>query len=164
MTNKGLLKSLDKPLAIAMWDFSWMLAEDFGDIGTALDGLVERGYNAVRIDVFPPALYSHVTRGINTFTYPGRGDAEVLWGNRTERKINTPEKVVEIFTECIKRGVYIGISSWFTPALEDRTDIYREEFLDMWGLYYQVPRRPGSDERDYLYRPFKRIPLQQRHA
>ena len=49
-----------EPVAIAMWDFSWLLrhhpAGEFWDWSKVLDELVERGYNAVRIDVFPAAL------------------------------------------------------------------------------------------------------------
>ena len=41
-------------LAITMWDFSWIERNwpgaGFDDIDKALDELVERGYNAVRID------------------------------------------------------------------------------------------------------------------
>jgi len=42
------------PLAIAMWDFSWLQRHhrlgEFEDFDHVLDGLVDRGYNAVRID------------------------------------------------------------------------------------------------------------------
>src|SRR5512145_2298206 len=46
-----------EPAAIAMWDFSWLLrhhpAGEFWDWSRVLDELVDRGYNAVRIDMFP---------------------------------------------------------------------------------------------------------------
>lgn len=45
------------PLAITMWDFSWIERRwdgaGFADWDDALDQLVERGYDAVRIDAFP---------------------------------------------------------------------------------------------------------------
>src|ERR1700709_2850137 len=46
-----------RPLAIAMWDFSWLERRwpggGYENWNRALDELVERGYNAVRIDAFP---------------------------------------------------------------------------------------------------------------
>lgn len=61
------VRSLREPLAIAMWDFSWLLrhalghavGSEFADWDKVLDGIVERGYNAVRIDAFP----NHVAAG-----------------------------------------------------------------------------------------------------
>lgn len=48
------LSELKKSLAIAMWDFSWLLRHhrlgEFEDWDKVLDGLVARGYNAIRID------------------------------------------------------------------------------------------------------------------
>ncbi len=49
------VSGLEIPLAIAMWDYSWRLCHhrygEFEDWGRVLEGLRERGYNAIRIDV-----------------------------------------------------------------------------------------------------------------
>jgi len=46
-----------RPAAIAMWDLSWLLRHyptgEFENWDAVLDGLVKRGYNAIRFDVFP---------------------------------------------------------------------------------------------------------------
>ena len=46
-----------RPLAITMWDFSWLERRwpgaGYEDWDAALDGLAERGYDAVRIDAYP---------------------------------------------------------------------------------------------------------------
>ena len=51
------LNELKSPLAITMWDSSWLRRRyaggGFESFDTAVDELVERGYNAVRLDVFP---------------------------------------------------------------------------------------------------------------
>jgi hypothetical protein len=51
------LQQLQQPVAIAMWDFSWLLRHhrtgEFADWDQVLSGLCERGYNAIRIDAFP---------------------------------------------------------------------------------------------------------------
>lgn len=48
------------PLAITMWDFSWIERRwdgaGFEDWNAALDGVKERGYDAIRIDAFPHLL------------------------------------------------------------------------------------------------------------
>lgn len=48
---------LDHPLAITMWDFSWLERRwpgaGYADWERALDELVVRGYDAVRIDAYP---------------------------------------------------------------------------------------------------------------
>jgi hypothetical protein len=54
------LTDLTHPLALTMWDFSWLerrwIGGGFEDWGRALDELRERGYDAVRIDAFPHLL------------------------------------------------------------------------------------------------------------
>lgn len=51
------LFGIDKPLAITMWDFSWMERRwpgaGFEDWDVALSELKERGYDAVRIEAYP---------------------------------------------------------------------------------------------------------------
>ncbi|MGV8092543.1 MAG: cellulase-like family protein, partial [Mangrovibacterium sp.] len=54
--GKSLLQErLEKTLAIAMWDYSWILRHhrygEFEDWDKVLEELAERGYNAIRIDV-----------------------------------------------------------------------------------------------------------------
>ncbi len=48
------LKTIKKPLAIAMWDYNWILRHhrygEFENWDTVLEGLAERGYNAIRMD------------------------------------------------------------------------------------------------------------------
>jgi hypothetical protein len=49
------------PLAITMWEFSWLerrwTGAGYEDWDRALSELVERGYDAVRIDAFPHLIY-----------------------------------------------------------------------------------------------------------
>ena len=50
------ISQLEKPLAIAMWDFSWLLRHhrlgSFENWDKVLDELAGRGYNAIRMDCF----------------------------------------------------------------------------------------------------------------
>lgn len=129
--NKGLLKTLEKPLAIAMWDFSWALSEEFGDIEKALDELVERGYNAVRIDVFPTALSHFMRTGECQYTYTGTG-AQTIWGNRNEVTLNIPEMVEKMIRGCIRRKIYIGISTWVRWAKQENSNVDLDGIKKIW--------------------------------
>ena len=59
-------KIIKKPRAITMWDFSWLERRwpgaGYEDWDLALDELVERGYNAVRIDVYPHLIAENPNR------------------------------------------------------------------------------------------------------
>ena len=52
------LRNIQRPLAITMWDFSWLERRwpgaGYEDWDLALDGLALRGYDAVRIDAGRP--------------------------------------------------------------------------------------------------------------
>lgn len=54
-------------LSIAMWDYTWLLRHhkegDFENWDMVLDGLVERGYNAIRMDCFPQLVAAN-SKGI----------------------------------------------------------------------------------------------------
>ena len=93
---KGV-SALKDPAAIAMWDFSWLLrhepghdtGSEFADWDRVLDGLVERGYNAVRIDAFP----NHVAAGpdgkvTEHVHFPRYDKDRVMWGNEYPTTIN----------------------------------------------------------------------------
>ena len=58
------------PLAIAMWDFSWLERRwpgaGYEDWDKVLDELAERGYNAVRIDAYPHLLAENPMKAIST--------------------------------------------------------------------------------------------------
>lgn len=51
------LREIQRPLAITMWDFSWLERRwpgaGYEDWDLVLDELIRRGYDAVRIDAYP---------------------------------------------------------------------------------------------------------------
>ncbi|BDZ48163.1 hypothetical protein GCM10025867_04040 [Frondihabitans sucicola] len=55
-----------RPYAISMWDFSWLERRwpgaGYENWDTALSELVERGYDAVRIDAYPHLLSADPTK------------------------------------------------------------------------------------------------------
>src|SRR5689334_19261386 len=55
-----------RPLAITMWDFSWLERRwpgaGYEDWDVALDELKARGYDAVRIDAYPHLIHAGANR------------------------------------------------------------------------------------------------------
>lgn len=116
------VRSLKEPVAIAMWDFSWLMrhapghpvGSEFADWDKVLDELVERGYNAVRIDAFPN-LVAAGTDGKVTERYDlaPYSQTRVMWGNPVPTTIEPRRALKEFIPRCVDRGILIGLSSWF---------------------------------------------------
>jgi hypothetical protein len=129
------VRQLNEPAAIAMWDFSWLLRHDpgheigseFADWDKVLDGLVERGYNAIRFDVFP-AL---VAAGAETFHFPRNSKRPQMWGNQFSTTINPRKALKEFIPRCVERGILLGLSTWFHgPGTEKITGL--EGLVRVW--------------------------------
>jgi hypothetical protein len=106
------------PYAIAMWDFSWLERRwpggGYEDWARALDELVERGYDAVRIDAYPhlygldgPATLKPV------WTVPD-------WGSPTPLGIEVRPAFLQFVGRCKDRGIAVALSSWFREDVADR--------------------------------------------
>jgi hypothetical protein len=122
-TNPGSKKikrigDFDKPLAIAMWDYSWLLRHhkygSFEDWDVVLDGLVERGYNAIRIDCFPQFIASDRNGEIQEEFFNIREAWKpAYWGNQFSVYTRPREGLVEFMKKCEEKGVYVGLATWF---------------------------------------------------
>ena len=74
----------NRPYAITMWEFSWIERRwpgaGYENWDQALDELVERGYNAVRIDAFPHLIAVDPNRVWTIHSDGQDGD----WGRRAK--------------------------------------------------------------------------------
>lgn len=121
-TNPALL-NLSRPVAIAMWDFSWLERRwpgaGYEDWDEALDGLVERGYNAVRIDAYPHLLAADAGR-------PWRLKPQWTvhdWGACGLVDVQIQPHLNEFIAKCRDRGVSVGLSTWFREDLTRQRDL-----------------------------------------
>jgi len=137
------LRDLDHPLAIAMWDSSWIrrryVGGGFEDWDRTLDAFQERGYDAVRIDVFPQLIAAGPdgtvvdefvsSPGARNNTY-GFG----VWGNAFTVRIDPRRSLVEFLGKLRERGMWAGLSTWFKPTDEGRnTQIFGVDgFVRVW--------------------------------
>ncbi len=101
-------------LTIAMWDFSWLMANHPGGAYADLERRVaeakERGYNALRVDCFP----SRVLEAESRFEKNWDPATELPhWGQRSAAfTCNVRQKVAELAQLCRKHGLWLGLDSW----------------------------------------------------
>jgi hypothetical protein len=96
-----------------MWEFSWIERRwdgaGYEDWDRALDELVERGYNAVRIDPFPHLLASDAHK---TWTLLPEWNTQV-WGSPDVNRIVLLPALFEFIGKCRARGIMVGLSTWY---------------------------------------------------
>lgn len=137
------LDDITEPLAITMWDSSWLRRTyrggGFEDWDRALAELVDRGYNAVRIDVFPHLiargpggdLVERFKDVPNQFPqFYGFG----MWGNPWTMYIEPRKALIEFLTKCRAHGVKVALSTWFKPTDDRRNEQIEglDEFVRVW--------------------------------
>ncbi len=112
-TAGGAFGELRHPLAITMWDFSWLERRwpgaGYENWDVALDGLVERGYDAVRIDAYPHLLGADP-----------EGEWELVpvwnqhaWGAPDRIRVRVQPLLNEFISACAHRGLAVALSTWF---------------------------------------------------
>jgi len=130
-TINSYLNHSKKPLAIAMWDFSWILRHhrygEFEHWRNVLEGLAERGYNAIRIDAMPQYV-SADKEGKVTEQFRSIRDSwkPVKWGNDYSMNFRPREALLEFLPECKKYGIKVGLATWFLPHGGPR-DVFTEK-------------------------------------
>lgn len=149
------LDRLTEPLAITMWDSSWIRRRyrggGFEDWDRALAELVERGYNAVRIDAFPHLIADGPDgRSVERFKDVPNQFPQffgfAMWGNPWTMYIEPRRALIEFLGKCREHGVRVGLSTWFKPTDDRRNEqiegldgfvrVWQEtlEFIDRHGL------------------------------
>jgi hypothetical protein len=126
------ISKIKKPLAIAMWDFSWILRHhrygEFENWEKVVSELAERGYNAIRMDCMPQFVVSTKEGEIIKEFRSVKADWKpCLWGNDYTMSFRPREALLEFLPLCQKYGIKVGLSSWFAPHNTGRTDIFNEK-------------------------------------
>lgn len=107
------------PLAITMWDFSWIERRwpgaGYEDFDKALDELVERGYNAVRIDAFPHFINVDPIKKWTLKPVWNQQD----WGSPAINSIQIQPSLNMFIAACKERKIKIGLSSWYREDLDN---------------------------------------------
>jgi len=129
------ISKIKKPIAIAMWDFSWLLrhypAGEFEDWDRVLDGLAERGYNAIRMDAFPHQVAADPEGKVQEeFYYPKNNWHPAMWGNNYTMYSRPREGLLEFLPKCRARNIRVGLATWFMAYTEKIKGL--EGFVRVW--------------------------------
>jgi hypothetical protein len=107
------------PLAITMWDFSWLERRwpgaGYENWDAALDELKTRGYDAVRIDAYPHFIHFGASRTWELLPQWSVQD----WGAPARCRIRVQPELNQFIQKCGDRGLKVGLSSWFRQDIHD---------------------------------------------
>jgi sugar-binding cellulase-like protein len=111
---------ISKPFAIAMWDFSWLERRwpgaGYEDWDEALGQLVERGYDAVRIDAYPHLVSADPFK---TWTILPVWD-QMNWGAQSPIRLRVLPALTEFIAKAAAHGIIVALSTWYR---QDRDDL-----------------------------------------
>jgi hypothetical protein len=105
---------------------------EFENWDAVLDGLVKRGYNAIRFDVFP-ALVAPDSEGrvIQEHHFPKSDWKPTMWGGQYSTTIQPRRALKEFIPRCLDRGVLLGLSTWFFGSGVERVEAV-DGFVRVW--------------------------------
>lgn len=153
----GLPPHLPPKLSICCWIWSWITSatsgEPYGDLDGCMQGLKERGFNAVRVDA-----------GLNwAFRGDGSPRGEVAFrpwiegygwnfstvNSRGGGRHDVLQRLIQLFESAKKHGIYVILTSWeyqdstwfvADPAL--RTEVYgippEDRFMHLARLHHRL--------------------------
>jgi hypothetical protein len=128
------LRDIRQPLAITMWDFSWLERRwpgaGYENWDFILDELIRRGYNAVRIDAFPHLVAAAPERTWELLPVW----TQQVWGSPARNRVRIQPELNQFFRLCGDRGLKVGLSTWFRQDVDDtRMKIHTAE--DHGGIW-----------------------------
>jgi hypothetical protein len=116
---KSLGVHVKRPLAITMWDFSWLERRwpgaGYEDFGQALDELKARGYDAVRIDAYPHLIEAGADKTWELLPQWNQQD----WGAPARCRVQVQPALNQFIQACAQRGLSVGLSTWFRQDTGD---------------------------------------------
>lgn len=125
---------LPHPLAITMWDFSWLERRwpgaGYEDWDLALDELQERGYDAVRIDAYPHLVAADPEREWELIPVWN----QQAWGSPAVTRVTVQPALNQFIEKCAERGLKVGLSTWFRED-RDSTRLKIESPEDLGRLW-----------------------------
>lgn len=96
-----------------MWDFSWLERRwpgaGYESWERALDELAERGYDAVRIDVYP---HFHAAGAHREYTIIPCWNQQ-MWGSPAKNRVTVQPNLNQFLYLCKQRDIRVALSSWY---------------------------------------------------
>lgn len=114
-----------RPLAITMWDFSWLERRwpgaGYEDWDLALGELKARGYDAVRIDAYPHLIANGAEKTWELKPQWNQQD----WGAPALCRVQVQPALNEFLRACGRHGIMAGLSSWYREESPQVSRNYR---------------------------------------
>jgi hypothetical protein len=118
--NRQKMKNTKRsfPLAITMWEFSWLERRwpgaGYEDWDKALSELVERGYDGVRIDAFPHLVSTAPEKvwGLDPHWN------NQLWGSPVYNEVQVQPALNNFIKKCGEYNVKVALSTWWREDTE----------------------------------------------
>ncbi len=108
-----------RPRAITMWDFSWLERRwpgaGYEDWGRAIDELVERGYDSIRIDAYPHLVSAGAYRQWELLP----GWTQTAWGAQSPITVTVMPDLIDFLSAARDRNVLVALSSWYRQDSEE---------------------------------------------
>jgi hypothetical protein len=125
-----LKNAISYPLAITMWDFSWLerrwTGAGYENWNQVLDELKLRGYDAVRIDAYPHLVAADPTREWELIPCWNTQD----WGSPGLNRVAVQPHLNQFIESCAERGIRVALSTWFREDADNhRMNIFSPEDL-----------------------------------
>jgi len=158
------------PLTISMWDFSWLTCSHpggaFADLPRCVAEAAERGYNTLRVDVFPH-FYP-----LKEYTFEAQGLDRRLrtWGDVLLPEgytVNVRSKVIELADLCRQHGIWLGLDTWMSMKVLASVTMIEpgeeeslcREWAAAWVKALKLMRDDGVLERAVWVAPCNEVPL-----
>jgi hypothetical protein len=133
-TAAGPMKHPGYPMAITMWDFSWLerrwSGAGYEDWDLALDELAERGYNCIRIDAFPHLIAADPNR---EWWLDPHWD-NMVWGSPALNRVRVQPELNQFIEKCAERNIRVALSTWWREDKERHAEKIKTpaDLADVW--------------------------------
>ena len=133
------------PMAITMWDFSWLERRwpgaGYEDWDMALDELQERGYNCIRIDAYPHLIHAGAEKEWMLDPHWNNQD----WGSPAVNVVQVQPNLNKFIKKCKDRNIYVALSTWWR---EDTARLAKniktpEDLAEVWLSALQSVEKAG---------------------
>jgi len=133
------------PLAITMWDFSWLERRwpgaGYENWDLNIKELTERGYNAVRIDAYPHLITNDLYKKWTLKQVWSQHD----WGSPAMVEVSPYPSLLHFIEICAKYNVKVGLSTWYREDLDNtRMKITTPEIMiEQWAKTLNLIGKAG---------------------